>query len=202
MFHYTYKITSNSGLYYIGRHSTKNIDDGYMGSGKWVTDIKDKSKLSKEILEYFDNFNELQKAEESLLYEHINKKGCMNFNNKSVGFATGDLNPMHRPEIKEILRIKNIGNNNPMFGVNRSGANNGMYGKKFPEETIQILKAINSGTNNNMYGKHHNEKSKNLMSIAIKNRKPIFCIYCKKEICPPTYARCHGKKCKYYEKNI
>jgi hypothetical protein len=63
MFNYTYKITSTSGKYYVGRHSTNNINDGYIGSGKWVRNIKDKSKLSKKILEYFDNFEELKKAE-------------------------------------------------------------------------------------------------------------------------------------------
>ena len=79
MFHYTYKITSNSGLFYVGRHSTDDLNDGYMGSGKWVRSIKDKSKLSKEILEYFDSFDELMKAEQNLLDEYIGKKGCMNF---------------------------------------------------------------------------------------------------------------------------
>jgi len=59
MQHFIYKTTHISGKYYIGRHSTENINDGYLGSGKWVKSIKDKSKLSREILEYCDDIDDL-----------------------------------------------------------------------------------------------------------------------------------------------
>ena len=52
MKHFIYKTTHKNGKYYIGRHSTNNIDDGYIGSGKWPRSIKDKSTLTREILEY------------------------------------------------------------------------------------------------------------------------------------------------------
>lgn len=55
MLHYTYKISHPSGKYYLGKHSTENLEDGYMGSGIWPRSIKDKSILSKEILEFCDS---------------------------------------------------------------------------------------------------------------------------------------------------
>ena len=59
MQHFIYKTIHISGKYYIGRHSTKNINDGYLGSGRWVKSIKEKSNLSREILEYCNNDKEL-----------------------------------------------------------------------------------------------------------------------------------------------
>lgn len=114
MYHYIYKTTSQSGKYYIGRHSTKNLEDGYLGSGKWVRGITDKTTLTKEILEFFDSFEELKDAESRYISENIGREGCMNFNNSSVGFASGLLNPAHSKEERERRSIRASGENNPM----------------------------------------------------------------------------------------
>ena len=57
--HLIYKTSHVDGKYYYGRHSTSNINDGYIGSGKWVSSIKDKSKLQTEIMECVDTLDEL-----------------------------------------------------------------------------------------------------------------------------------------------
>ena len=102
VYHYTYKISSESGLYYVGRHSTKNLDDDYLGSGKWVKSIKKKSSLKKEILNFFDSLDGLKCAEKKLLEENINNTKCMNFNNEACGWSSGLMNPAHKEEVKKL----------------------------------------------------------------------------------------------------
>jgi hypothetical protein len=90
----TYKTTSSSGRYYIGRHSTDNINDGYQGSGKWVKECKNNGKvLITEPLNFYNTFDELLIAEQELLDTHIIDPMCMNYNNRSSGFAVGNRNP-------------------------------------------------------------------------------------------------------------
>lgn len=81
-FHYIYKITRDDGKYYIGMHSTDNLDDGYFGSGKLITRSIKKHGLerhSKEILEFVNSRNELKMREQELVTEEIiGDKFCMN----------------------------------------------------------------------------------------------------------------------------
>lgn len=97
-YHFIYKTTHQNGKYYIGRHSTKNLDDGYMGSGLWPSSIKDRSTLTREILEFVDNADVLKQREGEYLREHYGKPECMNATLDPVGFDT-DNNPMKDPEI-------------------------------------------------------------------------------------------------------
>jgi hypothetical protein len=102
MIHFTYKITDTiSGKYYVGRHSTENLHDGYMGSGKWIRSLKSKDNLIKEILNFYDNFDSLIEAEENLIKENYGNLLNMNFNNSSIGFATGKLNPANTEKEKQ-----------------------------------------------------------------------------------------------------
>lgn len=102
MYYIIYKTFTDSGKYYIGRHSTNNLDDGYLGSGKWVKSIKDKSVLTREILAFAESETELKILEERFINDSINDPNNMNFNNKSSGWPTGDLNWARTPEAKLI----------------------------------------------------------------------------------------------------
>lgn len=76
-FYYTYKITllkgSLAGHYYYGQHRTNNLDDGYCGSGRIIKDyFKCYDKIEhqtyiKEILAFYDNLDDLNKAEFELI---------------------------------------------------------------------------------------------------------------------------------------
>ena len=63
--HYIYKITYKvTNRFYIGMHSTDNMDDGYFGSGKrlWFSiNYHGKENHEKEILEFCSTRAELKK---------------------------------------------------------------------------------------------------------------------------------------------
>lgn len=98
MKHFIYKTIHKNGKYYIGRHTTDNIDDGYIGSGRWPRSIKDKSTLTREILEYATDDTKLRELERKYLSENYGKEGCMNMTLDPTGFNT-DNNPMKTPEV-------------------------------------------------------------------------------------------------------
>ena len=106
MKHFIYKTTHSNGKYYIGRHSTDNLDDSYVGSGKWPLSIKDKSSLTREILEYAENQEQLKDLEGKYLAEHYGKPQCMNATKDPVGFDS-ENNPMKDPKIAELFKGDN-----------------------------------------------------------------------------------------------
>jgi len=96
-FHYIYKITNKKdGKYYIGMHSTDNLDDDYFGSGKRITNSirrHGKDSHTKEILEYFEDRESLRKREIELVNEDLlNDPMCMNL---QPGGGGGFINEKH-----------------------------------------------------------------------------------------------------------
>lgn len=82
-YHYLYKTTNLlNSTYYYGIHSTGNLEDGYLGSGKYLRNSirkYGKENFKREILEFFDNRIDLAKAEENIITESMLKdKYCMN----------------------------------------------------------------------------------------------------------------------------
>ena len=82
-YHYIYKITNlKNNKYYIGMHSTSDLDDGYFGSGKRITNsirCHGKKKHLKEILEYLPDRNSLINREREIINENLLKDPlCMN----------------------------------------------------------------------------------------------------------------------------
>ena len=72
-YHYFYKITNTvNGFYYYGIHSTNDIEDGYMGSGrrlKRAVKKFGKENFQKEILKFFDSRKEASDYEENVVTE-------------------------------------------------------------------------------------------------------------------------------------
>jgi len=82
-YHYIYKTTcSVTGRYYIGMHSTDNLEDGYIGSGRRLWLSINKHGLEnhfKEILEFLESREALKDREFQLVNEDTLKDPmCMN----------------------------------------------------------------------------------------------------------------------------
>lgn len=96
-YHFIYKTTNLlSGRYYIGMHSTDDLNDGYLGSGTLLRrsiNKHGKDNHSIEILEFLNSREELAAREKELVsLQEIAKKECMNL---KVGGHGGLSSPEH-----------------------------------------------------------------------------------------------------------
>lgn len=148
--HYTYIIRHVNGKYYVGRRSTKKdpLLDPYMGSGKWVKGIKDRSTLTKTIIAYYDTVEELKIGEMELIEKYWGDECCMNMLYSSGGNTSESM----------------IGVNNPMFG--KTGELCPNYGLTRSDETKKKMSNAKSGQNHPMYGKFSGENNPNFGKIG------------------------------------
>ena len=83
--YYLYKITNSvNGKIYIGVHETVNLDDEYMGSGRYLHAAISKygiENFRKEILEYFNSSHEMYEREREIVNEEfLNRADVYNLN--------------------------------------------------------------------------------------------------------------------------
>ena len=147
-FNYTYITRHINGRFYVGRHSTDNLDDGYKGSGNWVKSILDKSTITTEILEFFDDYTVLKAAEVLLINSVFGTPGCMNYTRKSNGFLPGvKITEETKRKISESLS----GEKNPNYGM--TGELSPSFGFKHSVETRALWSEQRKGEKNAQYGK-------------------------------------------------
>ena len=82
-YHYIYKTTCIiTNKFYIGMHSTDNLEDGYVGSGKrlWYSINKHgKENHVCQILEFLPDRDSLREREKEVVnQEMLNEELCMN----------------------------------------------------------------------------------------------------------------------------
>jgi len=90
MLYIVYKITNNiNNKEYIGVHQTHNLNDGYMGSGTYLKNSKDKygiENFTKEILFIFENKEEMYAKEAELVDEdYVNRDDTYNLKDGGSG---------------------------------------------------------------------------------------------------------------------
>lgn len=115
MIRYTYivKCTEGSynGVYYYGKHSTNDINDGYICSSKILGNyIKKHPKgFIRNILGYYNTLEELNEAEKKLIASAINDTKCANIASGGDGGNTGYWNdPNYRNTESYKSRCKKI----------------------------------------------------------------------------------------------
>ena len=141
-FNYIYKITNKiNGKIYIGKHSTDNLNDGYMGSGVVLRQVIKKygvENFTKEILEFCDKEVELNDLEKHYIDKYKST-------DKSIGY---NLTPG--------------GDGCPGF-FNK--------GRKHTEEEKKKIGESVKGDKNGFFGKHHSEETKKKISESKKGIK-------------------------------
>ena len=88
-YYYLYKIEFPNGKYYLGKHTTKNINDGYGGSGVLLPreySRNDINLTNKIILKFLQNSDELDKEELKLIGDlYLNDDKCLNYRKGGSG---------------------------------------------------------------------------------------------------------------------
>lgn len=135
-FHYVYKITNwYNGKEYIGKHSTYNLDDGYMGCGSHLYYAKRKYGLeyfTKEILSFHNSEQEAYDQEGILVDEkYVNDK--MTYNIIIGGKDVGMSGYKHSDITKDKISKSVTGENNPF------------YNKKHSDITKEKISKTNTG---------------------------------------------------------
>ena len=115
-FNYIYKITNiTNGKIYIGKHSTDDLNDGYMGSGKIIKQAIKKygiENFKKEYLVFCDKEDKLNWFERFYIRKYGSTNGNIGYNITKGG--GGILGYKHTEEEKK--KISKPGILNPMYG--------------------------------------------------------------------------------------
>jgi len=164
-YHMIYKTTNLlNGKYYIGMHSTSNLEDGYMGSGRrlrYSINKHGKDNHTVEILEFVDTRKELIKREEEIVnLNEIAKVDCMNL---KVGGSGGFKDEEH------MIKCSKAGNEAKKLLLKTDEE----YFKRHSENARKILKAYHATGKHNyktFQGKKHSEESKLKTSKTMKGK--------------------------------
>ncbi len=107
--HYTiYKTTClKNSKFYIGKHQTKNLDDGYLGSGKLLGRAIKKygrENFKKEILETFSTEAEMNAAEKRLVILGPQSYNLCEGGNGGFGYINSSEEILKKRDTKENKR--------------------------------------------------------------------------------------------------
>jgi hypothetical protein len=158
-YNYIYKTTNlKNGKFYVGMHSTDNLNDGYLGSGTRLRRSIRRNGIENfkiEYLEFFDNRIDLANKERELINEELLKdKMCMNLKPGGTG---GFTNEEHRNKFFNIALTDNLDKKRSKKGasVTHTKRKNDLdFDKKWRESMSNALRG-----NTNWLGKKHKSET-------------------------------------------
>lgn len=183
MFYYIYQITNlvNNKIY-VGVHKTKNLDDGYMGSGKVIKraiDTHGIDNFKKDILEFFENAELMYAREKEIVddefllredtynlrrggyggFDFLNKTGLNNSTKTKEQLSRGGISLSNlRKNDEEKMNKHRITCSNTMTNNHKNGLMryDTFIGKTHTEHTKSKISEKNSkhqmGEGNSQYG--------------------------------------------------
>ena len=178
LFHFVYKTTNNiNGKFYVGKHSTRNLDDGYMGGGNYLHNSFKKHGLcnfSREYISFHDTEEEAYAAEAAIVTpEFVARKDTYNLWPGGQGFPTGEHNPNYKrqwtDEERQALSEKKKGVPRDPDAVRRAAES--LRGHKHPPEFGQAISERVSGEGNPRYGHRYTDEEKAALSLFKKGDK-------------------------------
>lgn len=164
--HYIYKTTCNiTGKWYVGMHSTSNLEDGYMGSGtilRYSIRKYGKDNHTKEILEYLPSREALVIREIEIVNKELISDGkCINLKEGGQG---GFINEEHFNKFKEGRIWGLIIGNKKASDLRRGSTLEKTHIDKIVASRLKYFKD-NPGSFKN---KKHSDETKQLMSESSK----------------------------------
>ena len=180
-------ITTNklNGKQYVGDHILINENDGYLGSGKLITDAINKygkENFTRKILKKFKTKKDAFNAQEKYIDKYntlvpngynisptggLGVRGChlqetkeKIANSCSKSLKGRIISEEHRRKLSESGKIHNSGKNNPMYGI------------KHTPESIEKNRQSNLGKPAWNKGKTFSEETRKKMSESRKGKIP------------------------------
>lgn len=176
MYYVIYKITNQiDGKFYIGSHKTKDLNDNYMGSGKYLKKAQEKygiENFKKEILFVFDTADEMYKKEAEIVNEDFLTTENT-YNLKIGGFGGWDYINTNEDLRKEKNKKARVNANITI--MNKYGVSNPSKIEAVKEKlSISMLNRRKNGYNKlppSFLGKRHTEETKEKMRESQKGKQ-------------------------------
>lgn len=173
MYYTVYRVTNKvNGKIYVGVHKTNNLDDDYMGSGKYLRRAQEKhgiENFEKEILFVFDNPEDMYAKEAEIVNEDfLSEENTYNLN---LG-GTGSWHSCNNSKDK-LEWVRNGRKSADLIIFQKYGVENPSqleHSRKINSEKMKLKHKNGEVKYNNFYGKTHSEESKQKMSEAGKQR--------------------------------